>query len=305
LLQLAAVEKASVKAKAIEQLEQAFAAAAVLPSRKDNRLKKQAQALIIRTLAFSNLELAIEKLAAMDVTPPDELDPSAEAIEQIVAGLVREKKNDEAAAVMDRFASTGAYCFDGARALVTGLSPEEDRLPLLFDQVVSVFNRRPDIRPMELFVWEFSPRKERPMPKFLFDSAVRAMVVAALDNKGIVEPTTLTITADKATISLHDPQDSVLRRSIDLAVLVDQPLVRSTIRNRPTLANLVESFPAGAAAHSRDGPVPGGNEAPQQGAGESSRSFARNPDRNFSGPGQYHGGTKCRRVRAGRCQVDD
>ncbi|MBE0658780.1 MAG: hypothetical protein IH602_13890 [Bryobacteraceae bacterium] len=245
LFQLATVEKAANKVKAIEHLEQAFAAAAVLPSRKDNRLKEQTQALIVRELAINDLDLAIEKIASMDITPPDEIDPRAEAIEQIVAGLVREKKLDEASAVMDRFASTGAYSFGGARALLTAMSPDDDRRALLFGQVVSAFSRRPDIRPMELFVREFSPRRERPMPKSLFDTAIRAMVDAALDNKGIVEPSTLTITTDKATISLNDPQDSVLWRLIDLAVLVDQDLVRKAIRDRPSLTNLVELFPAG------------------------------------------------------------
>jgi hypothetical protein len=245
LFQLATVEKAVDKAKAIEHLEQAFAAAAVLPSRKDNRLKEQTQALIVRELAVSDLDKALDKLAAMDITPPDELDPRAEAIEQIVAGLVREKKLDEASAVMDRFASTGAYSFGGARALVAALPPDDDRRALLFGQAISAFNRQPDIKAMELFVRAFGPRRETPMPKSLFDMAVRAMVDAVLDDKGLVEPTTLTITTDKATISLNDPEDSALWRLIDLAVLVDHDLVKKAIRDRPTLANLVELFPAG------------------------------------------------------------
>lgn len=245
LLQLAAVEKAIDSKLAAEHLDQAFAAAAVLPSRKENRLKEQTQAMIVRELAGLDLEKAIEKLAGMETTPPDEIDPRAEAIEQIVSALTREKKIDEAASVMDRFSSTGAYSFGGAKALLAALAPDDDRRALIFGQVISGFNRQPDIKAMELFVREFSPRRERPMPKSLFDTAVRAMVDAVLDNKGIVEPATLTITTDKATISLNDPQDSALWRLIDLAVLVDQGLVKKAIRDRPTLANLVELFPAG------------------------------------------------------------
>jgi hypothetical protein len=245
LLQLATVEKAVDKAKAVEHLEQAFAAAAVLPSRRDNRLQEQTQALIVRELAISDLEKAIEKLAAMDITPPDELDPRAEAIEQIVAGLVREKKLDEASAVMDRFASTGAYSFGGARALVAAIPPDDDRRALLFGQAISAFNRQPDLNAMESFVRGFGPGSTKPMPRALYDSAVRSMVAATLDNKGILMPGTITVTTDKATISLSDPQDSALWRLVDLAVSVEAALVKKMIQDRPQLTNLVEIFPEG------------------------------------------------------------
>lgn len=245
LFQLATVEKTVDKAKAIEHLEQAFAASAVLPSRKDNRLKELTQSIIVRELAFSDLELALEKLALMDFTPPDELDPRADAIEQIVAGLVREKKLDEASAVMDRFASSGAYSFGGAKALVAALPPDDDRRALLFGQAISAYNRQPDLDAMESFVRGFGPGSTKPMPKTLFDSAVRSMVAATLDDKGILMPGTITVTTEKGTISLSDPQDSALWRILDLAASVEASLVKKMIQDRPQLISLVEIFPEG------------------------------------------------------------
>jgi len=245
LLQLATVEKAVDKAKAIEHLEQAYAAAAILPSRKENRLKQQTQTLIVRELAVSDLEKALEKLASMELTPPDELDPRAEAIEQIVAGLIRKKNLDEAFAVMDRFASTGAYSFGGAKALVAALPPDDDRRALLFGQAISAFNRQPDVDAMEAFVRGFGPWSTKPMPKTLFDSGVRSMVAAILDNKGILMPGTVTVTTEKGTISLSDPQESALWLIVDLAAAVEPALVKKMIQDRPQLASLVEVFPEG------------------------------------------------------------
>ena len=188
LLQLAAVEKAVDPKQAAEHLDQAFAAASVLPSWKENRLRQQTQAMIVRELAGLNLEKALEKLAGMETTPPDEIDPRAEAIEQIVTALTREKKIDEAASVMDRFSSTGAYSFGGAKALVAALAPDDDRRALIFGQVIAGFNRQPDLNAMESFVRGFGPWSTKPMPKTLFDSAVRSMAGAVLDNKGILMP---------------------------------------------------------------------------------------------------------------------
>lgn len=251
LLQLATVERALDAKQAAEHLDQAFAASAVLPSRKENRLKQQTQALIVRELAGIELEAALEKVSAMEITPPDELDPRAEAIEQIVAGLIRQKKIDEASVVLDRFATTGAYSFGGAKALIAALPPDDDRRALIFGQVISAFNRQPDLNAMESFVRGFGPSSTKPMPKMLFDSAVRAMAVAALDNKGILMPGTITVTTDKATVSLSDPQDSAIWRIIDLAAAVDTGLVKKLIAGRPLLMQLVELFPEGMRSMAR------------------------------------------------------
>jgi len=69
------------------------------------------------------------------------------------------------------------------------------------------------------------------------------MVSSALDNKGIHMPGSITVTTDKATHSLNDPQDSALWRLIDLPSYVDQDLVKKAIRDRPVLPSLVDQFP--------------------------------------------------------------
>lgn len=269
LLQLATVEKAIDSKQAAEHLDQAFAAAAVLPSRKENRLKQQTQAMIVRELAGLDLEKALEKLAGMESTPPDEIDPRAEAIDQIVTALTKEKKVDEAAAVMDRFASTGGYSFGGAKALVAAMPPDDDRRALIFGQVIAGFNRQPDLTAMESFVRGFGPWSSKPMPKTLFDSAVRSMSAAVLDNKGILMPGTITVTTDKATISLNDPQDSAIWRIIDLAVVVDATLVKRLVADRPQLIQLIDLFPEGMRSLAKgDGVVTTGSLV---GAGPNSR----------------------------------
>jgi hypothetical protein len=245
LLQLGLVEAALDPAKALERLEQAFAAASVLPSRKEYRVREEMQALIAAEIAKRDLEKGLEKLASTAPPGPDEPDPRVEPIEQIVGRLVQDKKLDAAMEVIDRFSVGGAYPYRAARGLLRALPDEDNRLPLLFGQAISAFQQQPDQSAMESFVREFQPGKPKAMSDAVFAAAVRAMVSSALDKKGITIGGSMTMTTDKGTISLPDPVDATLFRIVDLAQRADPGLVRKMTADRPALVQVLERYPQG------------------------------------------------------------
>lgn len=246
LLQLAVVQAALDKPRAIELLEQAFAATAALPSVRDNRLRQQTQSLILQQLAKLDLDKAVEKFGAMDLVTASEPDPRAEGIEVIVANLIQTKDTARAIEVLERSAGFGAYSYLGARRILADLPADDERRAALFGHAVSEFHRQPDITGLESIVRAFGPWSTKPMAASLFADAVRSLVSAALDKKGDLNPGSLTMTTAKGTISLTDPQDALLWRLVDLAATVDADLVRRMADGRPALSRLVALYPQGA-----------------------------------------------------------
>jgi len=92
LLQLAVIETAVDKAKAAEDFDLAFAAAATLPSNPDRRYREDFQADIVRELAKFDPEHAMDMLRTMPPGPPDEPDSRITAVDAVLERALAEKR---------------------------------------------------------------------------------------------------------------------------------------------------------------------------------------------------------------------
>jgi hypothetical protein len=232
LLQLAIVQAHVNKAKSVELFEQAISACASLPV-KDN-LRERYLSIAIEELARVDVELAVEKLSAAEKPP----------LNGVLARLLEQQKLDRAIEVLDRYAFSTTYPYNGVGSVIKALPADDSRRVLLFSQSVAAFQQRPSINEFEAFVREFRPGKKNAMPAGIFDSSVRALIGAALDNKG-VEQRTQSITTGAGTVSINDPQDVALFNLADLAQAIEPALVEKMKADRPAVQMALERFPQG------------------------------------------------------------
>lgn len=241
LVQLAIVEAPVEKAKAEEHFEQAFRAAAILPSRTTGRLKEQVQARAVIGLAPLNVQKAIELAVAVGPAKPKEFDVRADAIFSIVQYLVKEKKFDQAVEAMDRFNSGGAYPLRAAGFLLNQLPQEDSRRGAIFSAAVAGFTQNPDCDNMVRFLNQFPQ-----MPLALRETAIRALMRAIEEGKGMPFYTDQTLTSNAGSVSLDSPQEILIFNAADLIRPVDGDWLRKMSAERPKLRAGLERFPGGA-----------------------------------------------------------
>jgi hypothetical protein len=246
LLQLGIVEGSRDKARAKELIEQALAASAVLPTSSSARVREEFQAMAVRELVKVDLEAAIEAMGMLTPLPADEDDPRAGAVEAIVGRLVAGQEVDRAGEVIGRYGMAGAFPYEAMPGLLKALPEEDPRRDLWFAQTLGAFTQSPNLAAMERLVRQFRPGRKGGMGAQTFETAVRAMVRAALDGRGLGR-TSMTMTTAKGTVHLTDPQEVALFSLADLALGVDPDLLERMKGERAELRAALEQFPRGRA----------------------------------------------------------
>lgn len=246
LLQLGIVEASRDAARGREFVQQALAASAVLPTSSSARVREEFQALAVQELAKIDLEAAIEALGILTPLSPGEADPRAGALEAVAGRLIAAQKVDRAAELIERYGMAGAYPYSAVANLIKALPADDPRRDLWFSQTAAAFNQNPDIAAMERFVRQYRPGKPGAMGAAAFEAAVRAMVRAAFDRRGLAN-TSQTMTTPKGTMHLTDPQEVALFNLIDLALAVDPGLEDRIKGERAELRAALDQFPRGKA----------------------------------------------------------
>jgi hypothetical protein len=247
LLQLGIVEASRDPVRGRELIGQALAASASLPTSRTARVREEFQALAVRELAKVDLEAAIEALDALTPLAADETDPRTEAVEAIVARLISSQNLDRAAEVIERHGVAGAFPYEAVAALLKALPEGDPRRDLWFAQSLAAFTQNPRLAAMERLVRQYRPGRAGAMGAQTFETAVRAMVRAALDGRGLGD-TSMTMTSAKGTIHLTNPQEVALFSLTDLATAVVPDLVERMKGERAELRAALESFPRGRAS---------------------------------------------------------
>lgn len=240
LLQLAIVESPIDKSKSEEHFEQAFRAAAVLPSRTAGRMKEQVQSRAVTGLAPLNVQSAIELAAAISPAKAKEFDVRADAIFSIIQYLVKEKKFDQAVEAMDRFNSGGAYPLRAAGFLLSQLPADDSRRGAIFSAAVAGFTQNPDCDNMVRFLNQFPE-----MPLALKETAIRSLMRAIEEGQGMPFYTDQTLTSNAGSVSLDSPQEILIFNAVDLIRPVDPDWVKKMAAERPKLRAGLERFPGG------------------------------------------------------------
>lgn len=247
LLQLGLVEASRNKARAAELLLQSIAASAVLPTNSGERVREEFQSLAVRELAKVDLEAAIEALPMLTPLPAGEDDPRVDAVEAVVASLLSSNHQDRAVEVIERHGLAGAFPYAAVTRLLQTLPADDPRRDLWFAQSLAAFQQNPNLAAMDRFVREFRPGRKLPMSAPTFEAAVRAMVRAALDARGLGQ-TSLTITAASGTVHLTNTHDVALFSLVDLALAVDPSLLDRMKEGRTELRAALEAYPRGRAS---------------------------------------------------------
>lgn len=117
LLHLGDNYQAFDRAKSLEFLQQAFAAAGTLPEdRINNRTRLQAN--IVGLTVGVDLAAAEEMLRQIAPSVSKDYDPRWPAISKVVTGLVEKKDFDHATELEEGIGSTGFYCFTAAGSIL-------------------------------------------------------------------------------------------------------------------------------------------------------------------------------------------
>ncbi len=240
LLQLALVEAPVDKGKALEHFEQAFTAAAALPNTTAGRVRDQVQARAVAGVAPLSIDRAIELAASLNAPRPLEQDVRADAIYSVVQHLVKEKKFDKAVEAMDRFNAAGAYPLRAAGHLLSQLPADDSRRGALFSMAVAGFSQNPDCHNMISFLRQFQE-----MPMALRETAIRALMRAIEENKGMPFFDKQTVTSNGGSVSLESAQDIMIFNAVDMIRPVDPDWLRKMAAERPSLRAGLERFPGG------------------------------------------------------------
>lgn len=240
LLQLALVEAPVNKAKALEHFEQAFTAASALPNTTAGRVRDQVQARAVAGVAPLSIDRAIELAASLNAPRPLEQDVRADAIYSVVQHLVKEKKFDKAIEAMDRFNAAGAYPLRAAGHLLSQLPADDPRRGALFSMAVAGFSQNPDCNNMISFLRQFQE-----MPMSLRQTAIRALMRAIEENKGMPFFDRQTVTSNAGSVSLETAQEIMIFNAVDMIRPVDPDWLRKMAAERQSLRAALERFPGG------------------------------------------------------------
>lgn len=233
LLQLATVQSSVDRKKAVALYQLAIASSIALPQREN--LRSRFLAMSVAALARVDVDAAMEKLLVIPEAPAGEPDPRMEPLQQIVNILIEKsgKKPEKPIEALERF----GFSYRAAISILKLLPLDDSRRLTLLSLAHTAFAQRPDIDEYERFVRALRPQQ--------FPDAVRAMVQAALDGKGIVNRRSQTITGSEGTVSLNDPKEVVLFNLSDLVRATDPDLLGRMTEGHPALQQALKLFPNG------------------------------------------------------------
>ncbi len=241
LLQLGSVVASYDAKRALELYEQALAAGAILPTRKNFRAKEEFQAQIAAQVAKLDLERALEMLRMM--TPPraGEADPPLGPNTDIVRQLIARKKLDRAVEVVEQMGVGGGFPYDAVSLVLKALPAGDTRRQNLYSQALTGFQQRPEVEPFTEFLRNF----RNSIPIQTYDTAARGLAKALIDGKGLPAPYSQMITTDKGAVTLTDPKDIAVFNAFDLIVEVDASWAKRYLEERPELKLAIDRYPQG------------------------------------------------------------
>ncbi|MBI1790007.1 MAG: hypothetical protein HYR60_20950 [Acidobacteria bacterium] len=222
--------------KAVEFLEQAFAAAAALPDAQRGEL----QSVVVATAAEVNLEKAVEMVTQMGPPPSAQRDVRVRPVERIVARLVDKKELDRAIQVIETVGVSGQFPFRAAMQVFEKLSPDDARRVQLFGSATSAYAGRP-YGPFG----DFLARHWQDVPPQMANDAVRALVNSILDRTDD-QPMFKTLSTSKGSVSLGSQQDAELFNLLHIVRAFEAKRADEILEKRPELKAALERFPKGA-----------------------------------------------------------
>ena len=252
--------------KALECLEQAFAASADLPSSRFEDQRGQLQAQIVNRTAEVSLDKALEMLPQLAAPPTGQPDRRMEPTERMVRLLLDKKDFDLAMRVVEAVGSSGEYPFRAARSIFEKLDAEDPRRVEIFGAATTAFIGRPN-GPFG----EFLSRRWQEAPRPMAESALRAVINAILDRKEEFLMSTNISTA-KGTVSFKNRQDRELFEIMHVLRALDPKRADELLETRPQLRSAVERFPLGTSSMGID---QGGDE--DEGRGQVMMTFMQGP----------------------------
>jgi hypothetical protein len=229
------------KKKSLELLEQAFAAAVVLP--EDQMRRGSAMGQIVHMAAGIDVEVALELLRRFP--PPVSAgarDPRTNAVGPIVSGLVQKKSYDRAMQALDIAAEGGQYPYSPANSLMRALPKDDPRRLQIFGRATTAFNGK-DARSFGQMISDQSKN----LPQSVIEPAVRALVTSVLDRKD-EGTTTFTVSSAKGSVAFASMKEAELFEIMHVLRTVDAKRAAEVLETYPDLRSAVERFPAGTAS---------------------------------------------------------
>ena len=234
--------------KALEYLEQAFAAAADLPSGGGEDQRGDMQAKVISSMAAVSLDKAMDLLpqltAAGAPSGPGQSDPRLGPTEKIVRLLLDKKDFARAIEVVETIGSTGEYPFRAAQLIFDKLPAEDPRRVQVFGDATTAFVGR-TYGPFA----DFLSRHWQEAPRPVAEAALKAVLNSILDKKDDSFMQT-NISSAKGTVTLNSRQDIELFNVMHVLRALDPKRADELIETRADLRSAVERFPQGIASMS-------------------------------------------------------
>jgi beta-lactamase regulating signal transducer with metallopeptidase domain len=225
--------------KAQEALEQAFTAAADLPSSGREDPRGQIQSMIVTRMADVSLTRAKQLVGQLPPASRDLPDPRIPAVEKIVGLLLDRKEFDEAMELVETAGASGEYPFRAARLIFERLPDDDGRRSQVFAAASAAFAGRP----RGAFA-EFLSRHYQAVPRPAAEAALQAVLNSILDRRDDT-PTAANISTSKGTASFSSRQDRELFDIMHVVKALDPKRADEILQKRPELRAAVERFPLG------------------------------------------------------------
>ncbi len=224
------------KAKTLELLDQAFAAAgAVPPEASRNITPASLQARVVFAAADVDIDKAIEMLPALPI------DRRGGAVERIALALLAREDIDRAARLVEENPGQGYPPLRAIQRLLAVLPPDDPRRVTLFSNAFTQL----DLRSSEVSFQDLLSKHWRTLPRPVVEAALTSLVNAILDRKDDDTSSTISLGTAKGTASFDDRKDYQLFDIIHVLQEFDPKRAADLLEKRPGLRENVARFPEG------------------------------------------------------------
>ncbi len=185
------------KAKTLELLDQAFAAAgAVPPEASSNITPASLQTRVVFAAADVDVDKAIEMLPGLPV------DRRGNAVERIALALIAKKETDRAARVVEENAGQGYPPLRAIDSLLRTLPPDDPRRLSLFSNAFMNVQLDSGVSFQDLIAKHW-----RSLPRPVVEAALTKLVNAILDQKDDGRSSIISLAASKGTANFENRKD--------------------------------------------------------------------------------------------------
>jgi hypothetical protein len=239
------------KARAVELLQQAFAAASALGN--DNAPALQGE--VVKALAEVSLPAAIEKLAAL----PDAVHnfgDNVSPVYRIVARLLASSEFDRAIEAVGLVPASAEYPFTAADRILEKLPKDDPRRVMLFGRALEAYKRRPE-GPFAAML----ERHWKDIPRQLADSAASALGARVLEWKDDSTSFSGDAVSEDKPPEVHTPRQVELCNAMRAIRAADPERAKRILGQRPDIRSVVDGMSKRTLGDNAEDGQPTGDDA--------------------------------------------